>query len=78
MRKNLSDNWKSSIIYILIPLLLIAGVLMMSGQNKQDTMEYSKIVNLFRTDQVSSFEIDLSSGKLNYRMFKDKKDTPLL
>ncbi len=77
MRKNLSGNWKSSIIYILIPILLIAGVLLMSGQNKTTTVKYSQVVNLFRTNQVSEFEIDLSSGALKYKLFKDDDKTPL-
>lgn len=73
MRKNLSQNWKSIIFYILIPVLLIGSVyLFSSNQNKQEVTNYSEIVNLFRTDQVSEFSLDLSSGELNYKLFKEK------
>lgn len=74
MKDNLSKNFKTSWIYILIPLLLIGVILFMSGQNKQDTVKYSEIVNLFRTNQVSEFELDLSSGNMKYKLRSDKKD----
>ena len=75
MRKNLSDNFKSSIIYILIPVILVGVVLFMSSQNKSPDVKYSEIVNLFTTEQVSEYEIDLSSGALKYKLFKDDEDT---
>ncbi len=74
MRENMSKNFKAGWIYILIPLLLIGAILVMSGQNKQETKQYSEIVNLFTTDKVAEFSIDLSSGKLNYRLFTDDKN----
>lgn len=75
MRKNLSQNWKSIIFYILIPVLLIGSIFLFSSQNKASQGKaYSEIVNLFRTEQVSEFELDLSSGALKYKLFTDKKD----
>lgn len=63
MRKNLSQNWKSIIFYILIPIMLIGAIFLFSGQNRNAvTTNYSEIVNLFRTDKVSEYELDLSSG----------------
>ena len=77
MRKDLSNNFKSSFIYIIIPLVLIGLVFFMSSQNKAPDMKYSQVVELFTTDQVSEFEIDLSSGALRYKLFKDDDKTPL-
>ena len=75
MRNNLSQNWKSVIFYILIPVMLIGSIFLFSGQNKKtDVKNYSEIVNLFRTNQVAEYELDLSSGQLTYRLFDDKKD----
>ena len=75
MRNNLSQNWKSLIFYILIPVMLIGSIFLFSGQNKKtDVKNYSEIVNLFRTNQVAEYELDLSSGQLTYRLFDDKKD----
>ena len=72
MRKKLSENW-ASLLYILIPVLLIGAMLFMSAQSKTvDVKSYSEMVDLFRNDQVASFEIDLSSGALSYKLFTDE------
>ena len=71
MRNNLSKNWKSIVFYLLIPVLLIVMIFAMSSQNKKDELVYSDVVSLFRTNQVSYFELDLSSGSLKYKLFKD-------
>lgn len=76
MRKNLSQNWKSIIFYILIPVLLLGTVFLFASQNKANQEKsYSEIINLFRTEQVSEFEIDLSSGSMTYKLFTDKANT---
>ena len=65
MRKNMSQNWKAVIFYILIPVLLIGSIFLLSYQNKNTvTTNYSEIVNLFRNDKVENFELDLSTGEL--------------
>ena len=47
---------------------------MLSYQNKNTvTTNYSEIVNLFRNDKVESFELDLSTGELNYKLRDDDK-----
>lgn len=72
MRKNMSQNWKAVIFYILIPVLLIGSIFLLSYQNKNTvTTNYSEIVNLFRNDKVESFELDLSTGELNYKLRDD-------
>ena len=74
MRKNMSQNWKAVIFYILIPVLLIGSIFLLSYQNKNTVMtNYSEIVNLFRNDKVESFELDLSTGELNYKLRDDDK-----
>ncbi len=72
MRKDLSNNFKTGWIYFVIPLLLIASIFFMSSQNNKVDVKYSEIVNMFRTNQVSEFELDLSSGKLNYKLFSEE------
>ncbi len=77
MRKNLANNWKSIVFYILIPVLLIGAIFLFSSQSNGTTQNYSEIVDLFRTNQVTEFEIDLSNGSLTYRLADDKKgDAP--
>ena len=56
---NMSKNWKSAIFYILIPVLLVVFAFMIANQQNGTEMKYSQIVNLFKTDQVSEFELDL-------------------
>lgn len=74
MRKNMSQNWRAVIFYILIPVLLIGSIFLLSYQNKNTvTTNYSEIVNLFRNDKVESFELDLSTGELNYKLRDDDK-----
>ena len=74
MRKNMSQNWKAVIFYILIPVLLIGSIFLLSYQNKNTvTTNYSEIVNLFRNDKVENFELDLSTGELNYKLRDDDK-----
>ena len=70
----MSQNWKAVIFYILIPVLLIGSIFLLSYQNKNTvTTNYSEIVNLFRNDKVESFELDLSTGELNYKLRDDDK-----
>lgn len=73
MRKYFSENWKSIIFYTLIPILLIGSIFLFSSQNNQESKEYSEIVDLFRTNQVTEFELNLSNGNLKYTLESDKK-----
>lgn len=68
---NMSKNWKSALFYILIPVLLIALALGFANRQNQTDLKYSQVVQLFKTDQVKSFEIDLTSGSLTYSTFDD-------
>ncbi len=68
---NMAKNWKSMIFYILIPVLLFVAIFYsVKSQNNTD-LKYSQIVNLFKTNQVASFEIDLTSGNMTYSTFED-------
>ncbi|MCD7796250.1 MAG: ATP-dependent zinc metalloprotease FtsH [Clostridiales bacterium] len=69
--KNMSKNWKSILIYILIPVLLILAVLFFANQQSDIELKYSEIVTMFKNDEVSEFSLDLSSGSLVYKTFDD-------
>lgn len=72
--KNMAKNWKSMIFYILIPILLFVAIFYsVKSQNNAD-LKYSQVVNLFKTDQIASFEIDLTSGNMTYSTFKDPEE----
>ena len=54
---NMSKNWKSALFYILIPVILVALALGFANKQNQTDLKYSQVVQLFKTDQVKSFEI---------------------
>ena len=70
---NMSKNWKSAVFYILIPVLLVVLAFVIANQQNGEEVKYSEIVNLFKTDQVNEFELDLTSGSLTFTTF-DKPD----
>ncbi len=58
--------------YILIPVIIIGGVYFFMSKTKVDKMQYYEVVQLFDENKVEAFTLDLSSGKLNYRLTSDK------
>ncbi len=62
--------------YLLIPLMLIASFWMFSGGTKEsDKKEYYEIVQLFEDDKIAEYELNLSSGALQYKLKGDEKNT---
>lgn len=74
---NMAKNWKSILIYLLIPVLLIGAIIFFSQQQNKDEVKYSEIVSMFKNDEVKEFNLDLSSGSLSYKTFAEpeKEDT---
>ncbi|MGN1420237.1 MAG: ATP-dependent zinc metalloprotease FtsH [Eubacterium sp.] len=68
---NMSKNWKSILIYVLIPVLLILSVIFFANQQTKVDVKYSEIVSMFKNDEISEFTLDLSSGNLIYKTFKN-------
>ncbi len=66
---NMAKNWKSMLIYLLIPVLLICAIIFFSHQQTKEDVKYSEIVSMFKNDEVKEFELDLSSGSLIYKTF---------
>ena len=71
---NMSKNWKSILVYILIPILLIGAVVFFANSQTSTDMKYSQIVSMFKNGEVSEFSLDLSSGNLVYKTFAKPKD----
>ncbi|MGN1123333.1 MAG: ATP-dependent zinc metalloprotease FtsH [Eubacterium sp.] len=69
----MAKNWKSMLVYILIPILLIGAVLFFANQQTKVDMKYSEIVSMFKAGEISEFRLDLSSGNLVYKTFKNPK-----
>ena len=70
--KDSKKKWLSIIPYIMIPVLLIASMMFMANQNKEEELQYSDIVNLFRNNQVAEFELNLNRGILTYELVDEK------
>ena len=71
---NMSKNWKSILVYILIPILLIGAVVFFANSQTSTDMKYSQIVSMFKNGKVSEFSLDLSSGNLVYKTFAKPKE----
>lgn len=71
--KNMAKNWKMMLFYILIPVLLVGFSLYFLNIQNPKKMTYSEVVNLFKTEQIYEFTIDLTSGSLVYKTI-DKPD----
>ncbi len=68
---NMAKNWKSALIYILIPVLLIGSVIFLANRQTKVDVKYSQIVAMFKNNEISEFSLDLSSGNLDYKTFKE-------
>ena len=71
---NMSKNWKTILVYILIPILLIGAVVFFANSQTSTDMKYSQIVSMFKNGEVSEFSLDLSSGNLVYKTFAKPKE----
>ena len=75
MNKDANKQKWGNLLYIIIPVLLIFTMAYFMGDKSADlTPKYSEIVQLFRTGQVQEYELNLSSGSLKYRLFKDNNE----
>lgn len=68
----MKKNFKSVLLYIAIPLVVIAAIVAANlGGGKQTTTKYYEIVELITTNQVSEYELNLYSGELKYTLRSD-------
>ncbi len=66
-----AKNWKAWIPYLLIPVILFIAVFTLASQQNDKEMKYSEVVSYFQSNQVSEFKLDLSSGSMTYKLWKD-------
>lgn len=64
-----NNNWMRYLSYLLIPLILIGAFALYSNNDasKSKKVKYYEIVELFKTDQISEYNLNLSSGTLEYK-----------
>lgn len=71
--KNMSKNWWTVLIYLLIPAILIGSIVFFANQQTKVDTKYSEIVSMFEKNEIADFTLDLSSGNLIYKTFKEPK-----
>lgn len=70
----MKKNFKNVLLYIGIPLILIAAIAAVSfGGAQQSGTKYYEIVELIINNQVSEYELNLYSGQLEYVKREDNK-----
>ncbi len=57
-------SWRSLLLYLGIPVVIIIIIVLVIGNMPQKTMKYSEILNYFETQQVTEFDLDLGSGAM--------------
>ncbi len=63
-----------SLIFIAAMLVML---LMMFRMSDAQTEQYSQLLDQFKNNNVTAFELNLGSGKLTYKLKTDKQDAPL-
>lgn len=67
-----SRNAKSIIICLLTFCLFLTAFYFMNNGDKQEP-KYSEIINMFKNNEVQTFELDLTTGAMVYNTFKEPK-----
>lgn len=70
----MNNRWRQIIPYLAIPLLLISMILLLSSRPRAEKLEYYELVELFRDHKVAEYDLNLSSGAMEYKLF-DSKET---
>ncbi len=70
---NMAKNWKTILVYLLIPVLLIVAIVFFANQQTQTDVKYSQVVAMFENGEIADFTLDLSSGNMVYKTFKEPK-----
>ncbi len=65
----MKENIKKTLLYIIIPIILIGSVLMAKTfTKKSEEKKYYQIVQMFYNNEVSEYTLNLYSGELRYKL----------
>ncbi len=67
---NANRNLKSIIICLISFSIMFASMFLIFNKSTEE-MKYSEVVALFKTNQVAEFEINLTTGAMEYKTFAD-------
>ncbi len=67
-------DWRAVIPYIAIPLAFVICIVlyMTMGQTTREKTEYYQIVNRFENHEITEYSLNLSSGRLEYKIAGDE------
>ena len=74
MREEFSKKWTTILPTILIPLILICVVVFASTKQDTEQLKYYQVISLFQENKVEEFSLDLSNGKLVYKLKGEKEN----
>ncbi len=74
-KKPVKKKLISILPYILIPLLIIAGISFYADKQSTEDLEYYEVVALFDEGKIKSYTLNLSSGALTYYLEDEDPDT---
>ena len=74
-KKPVKKKLISILPYILIPLLIIAGISFYADKQSTEDLEYYEVVALFDEGKIKSYTLNLSSGALTYYLEGEDPDT---
>lgn len=69
--ENMAKNWKSILIYLLIPVVLVGSLIYFANQQTKVDTKYSQVVAMFKAGDIKDFTLDLSSGNLTFKTVKE-------
>ena len=71
--KNGLKNWKSLVLWIVFPILILLLAAFIAWQTPKDDHKYSEIIGMFSEGQVESFELKAESGELKIKLKNDSE-----
>ena len=78
INKNDSNNKKRKLLtllpYILIPVMIIAGITVYSTAGTRENTEYYQVVSYFDKGMVTEYKLNLSSGAMTYKLQGDQNE----
>ena len=73
--RNLKKTITTILPYLIIPIIIIAGISYYAEHQNNRKTEYFEIVSLFDEGKVTSYKLNLSSGALEYTLEGEDKNT---
>lgn len=71
-----NNSGRRGLSFLMVGMLIFMIFMMFNNSARADKENYSLLIEKFLTDEVSEFTLDLSNGKLVYKLWTDDEDDP--